>query len=93
MSSSRAGEPANPAAVAGNGLIHNQKKKGVLLYTLIPHPVPPQRLLLDRSEEGLEDGAEGLEEAEGVCLHVRGIGHQEPKAGARLPPHLEQEEQ
>lgn len=89
-SSSRAGEPANPAAVAGNGLSHSQKKKGVLVYTLIPHPVPPQHLLLDLSGEGLEDGAEDLEEAEGGYLHVRESAHQGPKAGARLPLHLEQ---
>lgn len=93
MSYSRVGEPANLAVVAGNGLNHNLKKKGLLLYTLIPHPVPPQHLLLDLSGGGLEDGAEGLEEAEGVCLHVRESGYQGPKAGARLPPHLEREEQ
>lgn len=92
-SSSRAEEPANPAAVAGNGLNHNQKKKGVLLYTLIPHPVPLQRLLLDLRGEGLEDGAEGLEEAEGVCLHVRESARQGPRAGARQPPQPEREEQ
>lgn len=92
MSSSRVGEPASLAAVAGNGLKHNQKKKGVLLYILIPHPVPPQRPLQDLSE-GLEDEAEGLEEAEGVCLHVRESGHQGPKAGARLPLHREWEQQ
>lgn len=90
-SSSRAAEPANPVAVEGNVLIHNQKKKEVLLYTPIPRPVPPQRLLLDLSGEGLEDGVEGREEAEGVCLHAREIGGQ--KAGARLPLHLEREEQ
>lgn len=93
MSSSKVGEPANLVAVAGNELSHNQKKKGVLVYTLIPHPVPPQRLLLDLSGEGLEDGEEGLEEAEGVCLHVRESGHQGPKAEARLPLHQEREEQ
>lgn len=93
MSSSRVGEPANLAAVAGNGLNHNQKKKGVQLYTLILHPVPPRRLLLDLSGEGLEDGEEGLEEAEVVCLHVKESGHQVPKAGARLPLHPEREEQ
>lgn len=92
-SSSRAGEPANPVAVEGNVLNHNQKKKGVLLYTLIPHPVPPQHLLMEPSGEGLEGEGEGLEEAEGGCLHVRESGHQEPKAGARLPLHLEREEQ
>lgn len=93
MSSSRAGELANLAVVAGNGLNYNQKKKGVLLYNLIPHPVPHQHLLLDISGVGLEDGVEALEEAEGVCLHVRESGHQGPKAGAKLPLHLEQEEQ
>lgn len=91
-SSSRAGEPANLAAVAGNGPNHNQKKRGVLLYILIPHPVPHRRLLLDLKGEGLVDGAEGLEEAEGVCLRVRESGYQGLKAGARLSPHQEQEE-
>lgn len=93
MSSSRVGELANLAVVEGNGLNHSQKKKGVLLYNLIPHPVPPQHLLLDLSVEGLEDGPGGLEEAEGVCLHVRESGHQGPKVEARLPLHLEREEQ
>lgn len=84
---SRAGEPANLAAAAGNVLKFYLKKREVLLYTLIPLPVLPQHLLLDLSGEGLEDGAEGLEEAEGVCLHVRERGRQDLKAGARLLPH------
>lgn len=91
MSSSRVAVPANLVVVAGNGLNHNQKKKGVLLFTLIPHPVPLQHLLQDLSEEALEDGAEGQEEAEGVCPHVRESAHQGPKAGERLPLHLESE--
>lgn len=93
MSSSRAVEVENLAVVEGNGLNHSQKKKGVLPYSQIPHLVPPQRLLLDLSGEGLEDGAEGLEEAEGVCHHVRESGHQGPKEEARLRQHLEQQEQ
>lgn len=89
---SRAGDPANLAVVAGNGLKSYQKRRGVLLYTLIPLPVPPQHLLLDLSGEGLEDGAEGLGEAEGVCLHVRERGHQDLKAGARLLPRQGQQQ-
>lgn len=88
MSSSRAGDLANLVEVAGNGLTHNQKKKDFLLYILIPHLVPPQQLLPVLSGEGLEDGAEGLEEAEGGFLRVR-----EPKVGARLPLRLERAEQ
>lgn len=89
MSSSRVEEPANPAVVAGNGLNHNQRKMGVLLYILIPHPVPRQHLLLDLRGEGLEDGAEGLEVAEEDCLPVRESDYQGPKAGARLPQRQE----
>lgn len=87
--SSRARERANPAEVEGNGRRHKWKKKVALLYNLIPHLAPPQRLQLDLSGEGLEDGAEGLEEAEEVYLHARERGLQGPKAGARLPLHLE----
>lgn len=93
MSSSRAGELANLVVVAGNGLKYNQKKKGFLLYKLIPRPVPHRHQLLDISGVGLEDGVEALGEAEGVCLPVRENGHQGPKAGAKLPLHLEQEDQ
>lgn len=82
---SRVGEPANPAVVEENGLTHIQIKMGVLVYILIPHLVLPQHLLLVQSEEGLEDGAEGLEGAEEVCLPVRESGHRGLKAEARLP--------
>lgn len=88
MSSFRVGEPVSLAEVAENGLSNNQKKKVVLLYILIPHPVHLQRPLLDLSGEGLEVGAEGLEEAE-VCLHVRESAHQGSKAGVRLLLHQE----
>lgn len=87
MSSSRVEEPANLAVVAGNGLSTYQKRRGFL-----PRPALPRHLLLDLSGEGLEEGGEGLEGEEGVCLHVRGIGHRELKAGARQLPHQEQEE-
>lgn len=93
MSSSKVGQRANLAVVAGNELNRHPKKKSALLYILIPHPVPPQHLPLDLSGEALEDVAEGREEEEVVCLHVREIGHRELKAGARLPLHLEREEQ
>lgn len=89
MSCSRAGDPRNLAVVAGNGLNHNQKRKGVPLYCLIPHPVLPQHLLLEPNEEGWEVGAEGPEEGGGVCLHVKESDCQAPKAGARLPLHLD----
>lgn len=91
-SCSRVEDLPNLAVVAGNGLSHNQKKKVVLLYSLIAHPVPPQHLLLDLNGEGLEDGVEGPEEEEVVCLHVKESGHQGSKAEARLPLHLEQEQ-
>lgn len=90
MSSSKVGQRANLAVVAGNELNRHLKKKPALLYILIPHPVPPQHLLLDLSGEALEHVAEVREEEEVVCLHVREIGHRELKAGARLPLHLEQ---
>lgn len=93
MSYSRVGDLRNLAVDAGNGLNHNQKRKGVPLYCLIPHPLLPRHLLLDLKEEGWEGGGEGPGEPEGVCLHVRESDRQAPKAGARLPLPLDQEEQ
>lgn len=92
-SCSRAGGLRNRGAAAGNGPNHKRKRKGVQLYCPIPHRVLPRHLLLDLNEEGWEGGAEGPEEGGGGCLRVRGSDRQAPKAGARLPLHLDQEDQ
>lgn len=93
MSCSRVGDLQNLAVDAGNGLNPNQKRKGVPLYCLIPHPPLPRRPLLDLKEEGWEGGEGGPEEREGGCLRVRESDRLAPKAGARLPPPLDREEQ
>lgn len=89
MSCSRVGERQNLAVVAGNGLSHNLKRKGAPIYCLIPHPVLPQHLLLELNEEGWEVGAVGPEEGGEACLRVKESDCQPPKAGARLPLHLD----
>lgn len=92
MSCSRVGELPNPAAGAGNGLNRNRKRKGVPLYCPIPRPPLPRHLPLDLKGEGWGGGGVGPEEREGPCLRVRGSDRRAPKAGARLPPPLHQEE-
>lgn len=88
MSFSRVGGLVNLEEVAGKEL--NKKKKEAPLYTLIPRQAPHQHQHRDLSEE---DGAEGPEGGEGVCLLAKESDSQGPKEGARLHPHQQLEGQ